>query len=372
MAKLARPTHYRSYVFDALSKHKKIMVCDTETTGLGDDDQIIELAALTATIGKDMSINEECHIDRFIRPYKPVPVNASRVNGLTDEFLASYDTEDIAFPEISEYLETEGIFVGYNFNFDINMINNLYKRNKRICPKKEFIDVLEMVRDTVPSDKVPNYRLETIAKYLGCSGNLNFHTAIDDVRATAAVFSKCLQMYVEQYRQEKTMVKEKAGKIRKVEYFVNSHRETQQRVVVEAMAGDFFYDTIKKGWGVPSSSKLKISDFDINDLETSVLRFLNEDSMTEAVKKMKQKHSLIKKFNRKPWKIKIISANIWEKAGKARIYTKTDLDEIFFDLKVGEWKPSSWYSNLDIEKLDKNDLERQLKEIYNVPSLAYL
>ena len=91
-------------------------VLDTETTGLGGDDRICDIAVTTPA--------GDVVIDQRIDPQIPVPPGAARIHGLTNDALRGEPTWDIFFPYFLAELTRRGIrgLVIYNAAFDMRMI----------------------------------------------------------------------------------------------------------------------------------------------------------------------------------------------------------------------------------------------------------
>ena len=373
MAKQIRSTFYRDKVFQLISENDRFMVCDTETTGLRPDAQIIEFSAITTEMDKrNISLTEVDRIDRFIKPYTPVPKKVEEKTGITNKFLEDYPHETELFQEIMEYIERPGIFVGYNFKFDILKIDALYKRNHKELGKVEYIDVMNMAKDTIPADEIEDYKLATVAKYLGCDEGLQFHISIYDVIATMKIFVECLKRYVDQWKKEKEEgFKENVGRIISAVYYVNPYNRRMKRIIVRTAAGSFYYDTEKKGWGINTSAKSKVTDFDIDDLERKTELFLKVDSMDDAVNKLRSEYNVKQRLLKKPGTLKITSASYWAKGNKERIYIKTEAGDFFYDLLRKKWF-DPWSSAVDTSNVNINEFENQLYAMYDAYSIEDL
>ena len=292
--------------------------------------------------------------------------------GITNKFLEDYPHETELFQEIMEYIERPGIFVGYNFKFDILKIDALYKRNHKELGKVEYIDVMNMAKDTIPADEIEDYKLATVAKYLGCDEGLQFHISIYDVIATMKIFVECLKRYVDQWKKEKEEgFKENVGRIISAVYYVNPYNRRMKRIIVRTAAGSFYYDTEKKGWGINTSAKSKVTDFDIDDLERKTELFLKVDSMDDAVNKLRSEYNVKQRLLKKPGTLKITSASYWAKGNKERIYIKTEAGDFFYDLLRKKWF-DPWSSAVDTSNVNINEFENQLYAMYDAYSIEDL
>ena len=86
---------------------------DTETTGLGDDAEICEIAVVTAT-GRS-------RFQSLVKPVNPIPDDAIAVHGITNEMVATAPTFDKVLPNLMAVLRRR-IVVIYNAEYDIRLI----------------------------------------------------------------------------------------------------------------------------------------------------------------------------------------------------------------------------------------------------------
>lgn len=88
---------------------KGVIILDTETTGL--EGEIIELSIID-TSGNVL-------FDSLIRPIEPIPADATRIHGITNEDVIDAPTWLEAWPVISCLLKSASRVVIYNADFDI-------------------------------------------------------------------------------------------------------------------------------------------------------------------------------------------------------------------------------------------------------------
>lgn len=190
--KYIKPQKYSSLkqtnLFDEnkfLSKEARegsFVVYDFETTGINlSNDEIIEIGALKIVNGEFKEV-----FTTLVKPKKPIPFEATKVNKITNEMVANcYSIEQvirdfylfckdcqmvgynsIAFDSV--FLERAGKTVGINFN------NNQ-------------LDAFMLAKQKLKG--LRNYKLGTVAKYLEVN-LIDAHRALNDVIATAEVFLK--------------------------------------------------------------------------------------------------------------------------------------------------------------------------------------
>ncbi len=163
------------------------VVIDVETTGLEPErDRIVEVAIVT--------YERENVIESYstlIDPETRMPEAASAVNGITDGMLVGKPKIHEVIPEIYRRIAGK-VLVGYNVLFDIKFIGAFLRRHDITIQNVEFIDVLDIVRSVLKSEKLENKKLETVKRFFGMDNPS--HRALNDCQATVAVFSRCLTM----------------------------------------------------------------------------------------------------------------------------------------------------------------------------------
>lgn len=102
------------------------ILIDTETTGVGDDSEVIEIAILDS--------NGSTLLNTLVRPTQPIPAEATSLHRITDAMVANAPT----WPEIA--LQYEAIIAGrtvvaYNAQFDQRVISQTYQRYGMDAPE---------------------------------------------------------------------------------------------------------------------------------------------------------------------------------------------------------------------------------------------
>jgi DNA polymerase-3 subunit epsilon len=92
---------------------------DTETTGLGPADQIVEIGI----IGHDGSVVFES----LVRPTVPIPLDASRVHGISTGMVMSAPGWGEIWPLVVEHLEGWPVAI-YNADFDLRLVRQSNRR----------------------------------------------------------------------------------------------------------------------------------------------------------------------------------------------------------------------------------------------------
>ncbi len=150
---------------------------DTETTGLENTDEIIEIAI----------VNSKGNVvfESFIRPKKTIPASATAINHITNQMVADSPTWLDIWPKIKSLLSSHPIGM-YNAEFDIRMILQtmaIYEIPNDT--KFDAFDIMKVYSDYMRADR--RYRLEQAGRNLGIPMP-NSHRAADDTLLTRAVF----------------------------------------------------------------------------------------------------------------------------------------------------------------------------------------
>ena len=166
---------------------KKLIVLDTETTGLEVDQghRIVEVGAVALEDRK----RTDLHFHSYLNPERSVDEEAEKVHGLSIERLSN----EPMFSEIAEsFLEfVEGsILVIHNAAFDLGFLNSELKRVSSNYPALEEIcdveDTLLMARNKFPGQR---NSLDALANRFEISGyDRSFHGALLDANILADVY----------------------------------------------------------------------------------------------------------------------------------------------------------------------------------------
>jgi DNA polymerase III subunit epsilon len=115
--------------------NKNPVYLDTETTGLGPDDEIVEVSI----VDSDGSIL----FDSLVRPSKSIPPDSTAIHGITNADVQSARPWPLVWPEI------RGLFFGrliviYNQEFDLRMLQQSHARYK--LPWKERLNTFDLLK----------------------------------------------------------------------------------------------------------------------------------------------------------------------------------------------------------------------------------
>lgn len=167
----------------------KVLVLDTETTGLGHRAEILQFSAIHG--------DGTVAMNQYIKPNHTSswPL-AMSVNHITPAMVMNAPTIDELKDEIENLLGSADIIVGYNLPFDLQML----RQNGVKLPSKDEVKYVDLM---VPfaevygdwNDYWENYKwqkLITCAHYYGYTGD-GWHDSLADVRATLYCYQKMLE-----------------------------------------------------------------------------------------------------------------------------------------------------------------------------------
>ena len=95
------------------------LILDTETTGLGDDAEVVELAVIDCA-GAVL-------LDTLVRPSGPVPAEAAAIHGITDAMLAGAPTWSEIHARFCGLVEGRQVVI-YSREFDTRVITQTARR----------------------------------------------------------------------------------------------------------------------------------------------------------------------------------------------------------------------------------------------------
>lgn len=162
--------------------YERYVVVDIETTGLNDEDQIIEIGAVLVLNGE---INSKFSL--LIQCDNPIPDEISRLTGITSNDLKKNGiSQEKALKQFLEFCEDD-ILVGHNINFDMRFLQISCKNNGLPIIKNRIVDTMTLARKKIRYTS--RYSLSAIATHFGIEHEIK-HRALDDCILTYRIFEK--------------------------------------------------------------------------------------------------------------------------------------------------------------------------------------
>jgi DNA polymerase-3 subunit epsilon len=157
---------------------------DTETTGLGVSDRLVELGAIRFQ-GEEV----EGEWSTLVNPGVPIPPEATAIHGIRDEDVAGAPLAADVLPSFLGFIEGAAL-VGHNAPFDVRVLVLELLRAGLVLPDNPVLDTCAIPRRLhLP---VPNHRLGTLAGAFGVP-QARAHRALDDARVAKDLFRAYLK-----------------------------------------------------------------------------------------------------------------------------------------------------------------------------------
>ena len=172
-----------------LSKYEKLVLFDTETTGLNfSRDEIIEFSAVVLEVrGNEAVVVQEYDNLVSLSPGNTVPPMIENLTGIsTMDILERGIPKEQVCRDIAEMFAGNTLLLAYNAHFDLSFLFYLLLRNgdPTILKGKDKLDLLTVYKDR---RDFPHKLCNAIDAYRLGDKVVNSHRAIDDVLATVAV-----------------------------------------------------------------------------------------------------------------------------------------------------------------------------------------
>lgn len=179
-------------------KHTLIFI-DTETTGTGPEDRLIQVGYRT-TDGVD--VNELYSTDRKIE------IGAMATHHITEKMIAGKPKfiGSPAYSDLKSRFAKSHVFIAHNAKFDVTMIE---REGLKVGP---VIDTLKIARHLDPNEKIQSYALQYLRYLLGIEVEAIAHDAWGDILVLEQLFYRLLKKLVE----EKNITQDEA-----IEYMIN-------------------------------------------------------------------------------------------------------------------------------------------------------
>ena len=159
------------------------IVLDTETTGLSPamGDRLVEIGCVELI----NHIPSGRHYHVYLNPQRPMPEEAFRVHGLSDEFLADKPLFKAVAQEFRDFLGDAKLII-HNAPFDMGFLNAELERAGQRPLGNEVIDTVMLARDKHPGARVS---LDALCKHYGIDNSRRtLHGALLDSEILAEVY----------------------------------------------------------------------------------------------------------------------------------------------------------------------------------------
>ena len=158
---------------------------DIETTGtLSHVDLIVEISAVKFIKGKPQDVFQS-----LVSIDKPMPIEASRVNGITDDMLKGQPSIEEVLPKFAFFCKAD-LLVAHNAIFDFQFLAKAIQEHQSPSPQGLILDTYSLARKVFP--QALNYKLATLCEHLKIKTG-SFHRAEADATACGELFKCILQ-----------------------------------------------------------------------------------------------------------------------------------------------------------------------------------
>lgn len=159
---------------------ENIVFLDTETTGLGTDDEIIEISI----IGK----YGEILLDTLIKPVKSIPESASRIHNITDWQVRDSPTWPDIYQNYRDAVKNKTVII-YNRRFDNRLLRQTCGKYHVATPRIKTICLMELysLYEGVINRRTGGYKWFKLIDAIGNNNIMvigSFHRALSDVCAS--------------------------------------------------------------------------------------------------------------------------------------------------------------------------------------------
>ena len=165
-------------------EQKRILVLDTETTGLDfDNDKIIEIGIVEL---KDNVITQN-YFHEYINPEKNISLSAQKIHGITNEFLIDKPTFNSIAQRFLKFIKDDTIII-HNADFDTSFLNRELQNCGYDKIKNSVVDTIKLAKKEFPGQTV---NLDSLCKKLSIvNTRQDYHGALLDANLLSKVYLK--------------------------------------------------------------------------------------------------------------------------------------------------------------------------------------
>ncbi len=153
---------------------------DTETTGMGSPDRLLEIAGVKFRGGKIAG-----EFSRLVDPGRPVPPETTAIHGITTEMVRGQWSAREALQEFFAFAD-DSVLIAHNARFDAGVLAGEYFRSGILPPENHILDSLRLARRTLSCS---SYSLEALVRDLPLPAE-DHHRALPDSRHVFRLFRR--------------------------------------------------------------------------------------------------------------------------------------------------------------------------------------
>ena len=176
------------------ARHGRVVAFDTETTGLGEDDEVIQLSAVECNKGCRTRV-----FNAYIKPVRRHSDIATGIHGITRQFLRKNGrSPSEALSDFFDFLGTDVLLIAHNLRFDMRML----RQERAVCKGAKWYLRGVLAYDTLFAacrihpelsfrEGGCGYSLGSLIDEFGLESE-NSHRADDDADACAKLFFRLM------------------------------------------------------------------------------------------------------------------------------------------------------------------------------------
>ncbi len=178
-----------------IAQQKHYIVYDFETTGVDPHYcEIIEIGAIKISDGQIVD-----SFQSFVKPFYPIPADATEVNNITNEMVQDVPTAEEIIPLFLDFIGKSKL-VGYNITrFDHIILKRYAMAICGIQINNSITDVYSLCQRKL---ELKRYRLSDVAAYFNVKPS-NAHRSIGDCETTWECFKKLQDVYKKEIAEKK-------------------------------------------------------------------------------------------------------------------------------------------------------------------------
>ena len=165
-------------------EQKRILVLDTETTGLDfGSDRIIEIGIIEL---KDNVITQN-YFHEYINPEKNISLSAQKIHGISNEFLIDKPTFNSIAQKFLKFIKNDTIII-HNADFDTSFLNRELQNCGYDKIKNSVVDTIKLAKKEFPGQTV---NLDSLCRKLSIvNTRQDYHGALLDANLLSKVYLK--------------------------------------------------------------------------------------------------------------------------------------------------------------------------------------
>ena len=246
-----------------LKPKTKYAVFDIELDSLFAEGSILKFSGKKYVVGENLHPVEILSTQFLGKPVKQLHLHISQITGLTDKELEDGFPQYKAKATIDEFFADVDYIVGYNITPDTDYL--IY--NNKGLASKEWLDILEMLRDFLPSSELSSYNPTDIFDLFSIDyNNLGKVESLNQLLIIIAC----------KYEEDFTCRSESLINPKINELYYNFDIKKPKKLYINTDCGQFCFDLKKLVYSLRKTDKdITIDDIDMESMRINILNHFN-------------------------------------------------------------------------------------------------